>query len=205
MLFNPLDIIYRIPALLIAITVHEYAHGRVSQALGDPTPGRSGRLSLNPIHHLDPIGSLMILLVGFGWAKPVPVNPNYYKNPRLGMAIVGLAGPVSNFVSAIVLGRLGSFFINAPFGSMIEPFLFWLVAINVILGVFNLIPIPPLDGSKLLAYFIPERSLNAYWQFERYGILVLVAVLFFFGTAMWSVLTPVVNFILGATGLPIGL
>lgn len=206
MLGNPLILLYRIPALLVAITVHEYAHGRVSEAFGDPTPRWSGRLSLNPIRHLDMLGSLMILLVGFGWAKPVPVNPNYYKNPRRDMALVGLAGPITNFVTAIILGRLGFFFLTGPLGSsdlapILGDFLIWIVLINIALGLFNLVPIPPLDGSKVLAYFVPDRLLPAYWQLEKYGILILLLVLFVSGNILWQILTPLMRFVLGVAGL----
>ncbi len=201
MLGDPFEIFYRIPALLVGITVHEYAHGRVSDALGDPTPRWSGRLSLNPIHHLDLVGSLMILLVGFGWAKPVPVNPNYYRNPRRDMMLVGLAGPLTNFATAILAGRLGSLLLGGVAGGAFLPFIEWIVLINVALGIFNLLPIPPLDGSKVLAYFVPARSLPAYWQLERYGMLILLVVVFVFGGLLWGMLEPIFRLMLALAGL----
>lgn len=208
LLFNNLyELLFIIPAFLVAITVHEYAHGRASTALGDPTPKMSGRLSLNPLKHLDFLGTLMILLVGFGWAKPVPVNPNYYRNPRRGMALVGLAGPFTNFATAIIVGRLGSFVLGFFTGGGLIPLLLvtffeMTVIINVILGSFNLVPIPPLDGSKVLAYFIPDHMLRTYWKIEQYGILILLMVLFFFREGLWRMLGPVANFVLNIAGLP---
>ncbi len=174
--------IFSLPAILVAITVHEYAHGYVSYKLGDPTAKSLGRLSLNPLHHLDPIGALLMLLVGFGWAKPVPVNARYFKNPRKGMALVSVAGPASNILLAILsaliylLSILG---FNAMLGAVnVSEFMFkcmqyWLLfwqinhVMNLSFALFNLIPLPPLDGSKILSLFIPKKHFIWLLQHER--------------------------------------
>ncbi|MHB0975653.1 MAG: site-2 protease family protein [Candidatus Aquicultorales bacterium] len=163
----------------------------------------SGRLSLNPIKHLDILGLLMILFAGIGWAKPVPVNPYYYKNPRRDMALVGLAGPAANFATAFVIGRVGMFLLANPAFAGLETFVFYGAYINIILGFFNLVPIPPLDGSKIIAYFIPDRFLNTYWKLEKYGILLVFLLVFIFGRVLWGVLTPLVNLMLGIAGIPV--
>ena len=167
-----------IPAVLIAITIHEYAHGYVAWKLGDPTAKSNGRLSLNPMHHLHPIGALMMLLVGFGWAKPVPVNPRYFKNPRKGMAMVSIAGPISNiamaFLSALiymalfpVLSRFVSLTGNESLAISILEFLYISHILNLSFALFNLMPLPPLDGSKLLFLAIPEKYYYRVMQYEK--------------------------------------
>jgi len=188
--------LFRIVALLVAITVHEFSHGKVADLLGDSTARNSGRLSLNPIRHLDPLGSLMVILVGFGWAKPVPVNPSNFRNPQRDMMYVGLAGPLANFATAFIFGlpiRMGLF----PHQTILSGVIETIVWINTALGVFNLLPIPPLDGSNVLAAFLPRRVLPSYWAWERYGILVLFLVIFVFGGVFISgILFPIVNFLL---------
>ena len=167
--------LYSIPAVLIAIILHEYAHGFVSWKLGDPTPKLDGRLSLNPLNHLDPIGTLCLLVFHMGWAKPVQINPNYYKNPKLGTVLVSLAGPATNFVIAFI-SMFGLVKITT------EGALFWilydLVVINIGLGIFNLIPIPPLDGSKVLSAILPERLYFGYMKYEKYFMLILLVLLY---------------------------
>ena len=156
--------LYRIPALLLALTFHELAHGWIAYRLGDDTAKSHGRLTLNPLAHIDPIGLLALFLVGFGWAKPVPVNPLYFKGDRQrGMLLVGLAGPVTNFILAFItlfiIGALPTAIGAVPHiqGILVTTFRY-----NVLLGVFNLLPIPPLDGSKVLAYFLPRSFLQTY-------------------------------------------
>src|SRR5690606_27408402 len=135
----------------LALSMHEFAHGAVSYRLGDPTPAYAGRLTLNPLAHLDLMGSLAFLIsiqagLGFGWAKPVPVDPRYYRNYKKGLVLVGLAGPLANFTLAFVFSLLLKVLINNPFWVQ---FLLINILVNISLGVFNLVPIPPLDGSKV--------------------------------------------------------
>lgn len=171
------DLIYIVPAALIAIIFHEMAHGLVSHWQGDPTPKQEGRLSLNPARHLDPVGTLCLIFFGFGWAKPVHVNPQYYRNPRLGMVFVALAGPLMNFIVALitfvflVLGRMYNF------AFWIQSLLWFIIVINIGLGVFNLLPIPPLDGSKLIGALIPDKYYYTYLRYEKYGMILLVVLL----------------------------
>ena len=183
-------IIVRIPAVLLALSVHEAAHGWMAYKLGDPTAKMMGRVTLNPVKHLDPIGTLSMLLLGFGWAKPVPFNPHNFKKFRSGSALVALAGPVSNFLMAIVgyivylsmmiILQQNPAIMQSNFSiayqalfNMAEMFF----ALNISLGVFNLIPIPPLDGSKVLFSFLPAKAYNFILNFERYGLFILFIVL----------------------------
>ncbi len=172
--------LYSIPAVLIAIILHEYAHGFVSWKLGDPTPEVDGRLSLNPLNHLDPIGTLCLLVFHMGWAKPVQINPNYYKNPKLGTVLVSLAGPVTNFIIAFIsMFGLVKVVYSGIIDGPIYYILMYLVVINIGLGIFNLIPIPPLDGSKVLSAVLPERLYFGYMKYERYFMLLLLAMVYF--------------------------
>jgi len=142
------DMIFRIPALLAALTIHEYAHARTAALLGDPTPRLMGRLTLNPVAHLDPLGLIMLWLFKFGWAKPVPINPYYFKDGRKGVMLVSLAGPGSNvllaFITAVMIGLLSKYqFLTAGWSKVL-----WLTySYNIIFAIFNLLPLPPLDGS----------------------------------------------------------
>ncbi|MDO4516032.1 MAG: site-2 protease family protein [Bacillota bacterium] len=178
--------VLRIAAILLCLVVHEVCHGLAAWKLGDPTAKMSHRLSLNPLHHLDVFGLLMMVTVGFGWAKPVPVDPRYFKKPKQGMAITALAGPASNFVLAY-LAALGANALAAVMTargetagvSMAFQFCYLLVLLNIGLGVFNLIPFPPLDGSKVVAMFLPDRLYIRWMQLERYGMILLMAVLWF--------------------------
>lgn len=176
----------RIAAVLLCLVVHEVCHGLAAYWLGDPTAKRSHRLSLNPIHHLDPFGLLMMVVVGFGWAKPVPVDPRYFKNPKRGMAITALAGPVSNFILAYVSALVysGLYAVMVVKGettglSLALSFFSVLILLNIGLGIFNLIPFPPLDGSKVLAMFLPDRWYIRWMRLERYGMIILMALLWF--------------------------
>ncbi len=187
----------RIPALLIAVTIHEYAHGRVALEFGDPTAQRAGRLTFNPISHLDPIGTLMIILAGFGWAKPVPVNPYNFSDYRKGMLWVSLAGPLSNFAMAflvVILFRLmaaGDALYGLPY---VADFLSVMITLNILLGVFNLIPIPPLDGSKILTSLVPPSKLGAYQAIEPYAPILLLMLLF--TGVLGVIIFPLMNIIL---------
>ena len=177
------SLLYTAPAALIAITLHEFAHGMVSYWLGDPTPLAQGRLSLNPLEHLDPIGTVCLVFMGFGWAKPVNVDPSYYKKPKQGMALVALAGPLMNllvaFVFSFMFAAAVKFFTpgNAFLNYLIS-FLKYTVLINIGLGVFNLIPLPPLDGSKLAAWLLPDKAAlwlirHELWFAVVLGILII--------------------------------
>ena len=176
---NPLMIVGFVPAILIALTFHEYAHARVAYAYGDQTAARAGRLTLNPTSHLDPIGTLMILIVGIGWARPVPINPYRVRDTRQGLLWVSLAGPLTNF--ALALATILVAVVVGSMGVMNELFrftLFYLVQINIILGIFNLLPIPPLDGSKILNSLLPPSSLGILRQIEAYAPIILILVVF---------------------------
>lgn len=180
------SMLLRVAAVLLCLVVHEVSHGLAACYLGDPTAKQSNRLSLNPLHHLDPFGLLMMVVVGFGWAKPVPVDPRYFRRPKQGMAITALAGPVSNFVlaylSAIVYSALCAVAVvrgETTGLSLALEFFAVLVTLNIGLGIFNLIPFPPLDGSKVVAMFLPDRLYLLWMRLERYGMLVLMALLWF--------------------------
>ena len=180
---NYAQLILFIPAILLALTVHEYAHGMTAYRLGDPTAKNMGRLTLNPLAHLDLVGTLALLIVHFGWAKPVPVNPYYFSNPRRDMIWVSLAGPASNIMLAFVAGLVQNFLIDSGiihFMSVPHIMLSFLVFINLMLAFFNLIPIPPLDGSKIVAGLLPIQYLPKWEAFERVGWIVIIG-LFFFG------------------------
>ena len=172
------ELIYIVPAVIIAIVFHELAHGIVSYWLGDPTPKSERRLSLNPFRHLDPVGTLCLIVFHFGWAKPVRVNPEYYRNPRLGMVFVALAGPITNFIIALIFQILlvaALFF--APRTSWLHHLLYNITIINIGLGVFNLLPVPPLDGSKLIGALIPEKYYFTYLKYEIFGMILLLVLL----------------------------
>ena len=160
--------LYIIPAALIAIMCHELCHGLMSYLLGDPTPKEQGRLSLNPLKHLDLMGTLCLILFKFGWAKPVQVDPRYYKNPKWGMALVALAGPLANFILAFISGLIYVLILKyAPYSELIQILLYfvtYLMVINIGLGIFNLIPIPPLDGSKIVGVILPNESYHKYMK-----------------------------------------
>lgn len=171
-------------AVLLAISVHEMCHGFAAYFLGDKTAKYMGRLSLNPLRHIDPIGALCLLLFGFGWAKPVMVNSAYFKKPKRDMALTALAGPVSNFLLAFVallifklLTLTPLFYSTSRLAELIVVFLTTLVSMNIGLGVFNLLPIPPLDGSKIFLSLLPPRLYYDIMRYEHLGWLILVVAL----------------------------
>lgn len=167
------DMLLRLLSVLLCLTVHETCHGLAAYALGDPTAKRQNRLSLNPLRHIDWLGLAMMVAVGFGWAKPVPVNPNYFKNPKRGMAITALAGPVSNFVLALALLLALRFWFMTSIGGAWMYFLLDTAILSIGLGIFNLIPIPPLDGSKVAAVLLPDKAYRLLMRYERIGMILL--------------------------------
>ena len=178
-----LSIVTRLAAVLLCLRVHESCHGLAAYALGDPTARREHRLSLNPLRHIDWFGLLMMFVAGFGWAKPVPVNPNYFKKPKQGMALTALAGPVSNFLLALLMLLAARIFCDVAAYSeanqRILDFLLMVALLSIGLGLFNLLPIPPLDGSKVLFAVLPDGTYNQLMRYERYGMLLLFALVFF--------------------------
>ena len=206
-MFNSFDfssMIFRVPALLLAIAIHEYAHAQCAESLGDPTPRLMGRLTLNPMAHLDPVGALLLVLCGFGWAKPVAINENNFRNRHEGVIKMALSGVGANlflcFLAALlaaVMSKLGMM------SEMVYKFLLWLQLYNVWFAFFNLIPIPPLDGYRLLLELLPGRMA---WDFNnivgRYGMWILLA-LVFTGVIGWLINPParlfmmLINSILG--------
>lgn len=171
-------LIISLPIILVTITIHEFAHAKVADMLGDPTPRMAGRLTLNPISHIDPIGFLMLIMVRFGWAKPVPINPYNFSDPRRGSLLVSLAGPFSNFIFAFILARLYRF-LPVFYGDLLPAIISYTIWINLALGVFNLIPVPPLDGSHVLEYFLPYHQMENYYRIQQYGFLILVVIILF--------------------------
>ena len=164
--------------VLLCLTVHETCHGLAACALGDPTARKMHRLSFNPLHHIDWLGLASMLVCGFGWAKPVPVDMRYFKNPKAGMAATALAGPVSNFLLSLLMLFLASLLYRfAPvtgFTVWLLSFLMVTARLSVGLGLFNLLPVPPLDGSKVLFALLPERAYLTLMRYERFGMLVLL-------------------------------
>lgn len=161
--------------VLLSLSVHEMSHGLTAYLIGDKTAKYSGRLSINPLHHLDPIGAICLFLFGFGWAKPVPVNPWNFKNKKWGMALTAFGGPLSNLILAfiayviyVVVGRWDGLW------GLISIICYYLIICNVGLGLFNLIPIPPLDGSKILGAVLPQNLYFKFMEYERYGFIILI-------------------------------
>lgn len=190
-----------LPIFLLALSFHETAHGYVASKLGDPTARSLGRLTLNPLKHLDPIGFLCMILFGMGWAKPVPVDTRYFKKPRRDMALTALAGPLSNVLMAAIfalvlrLSYTGLEFISIGNSTTATVLSIWLsflmlgIRLNAMLAVFNMIPVSPLDGGRILNFFLPSRLVYKMSRYERVISLVLMAAL------MVGVLTPVINFL----------
>ena len=178
------DTMLRVAAVLICLIIHETCHGIAAFFLGDPTAKRNHRLSLNPLRHIDWIGLAAMVLTGVGWAKPVPVNPNYFKHPKQGMAITALAGPVSNLLLALwlLLGARLMYTHAVATGQINETLFYFLMntaLMSIGLGLFNLIPIPPLDGSKVLAVLLPDRQYDWLMRYERFGMLIIMALVCF--------------------------
>ena len=193
------------PPILLALTFHEFMHGWVAYRLGDPTAKLAGRLTMNPLVHLDPIGTIMIFLVRFGWAKPVPVNPRYFSQPKRDMLLVSVAGPAANILLAFLSGLLlrsiyaGTFnFLPVNILKPVYNMVNFSLQINLALAIFNLLPVPPLDGSKILYGLLPYRYEYIYEYLERYGPFVLMGLILFGMVTRISILGafiyPFVNF-----------
>ena len=177
-------LIIRLIVALTALPVHECAHAYAAMRMGDHTAERQGRLTLNPFAHFDPIGTTAIILFGFGWAKPVPINPLNFNNPKKGMMLSALAGPLSNiglaFLSMVfykLVPLLSYIGVGVSFVSTLSTFFYYAMTINISLGVFNLIPIPPLDGSRIATYFLPQRTYFKIMQYESYILIAFFLVL----------------------------
>lgn len=207
---DTLILIFQFIVLIFSVMIHEISHGFMAERLGDKTARDAGRLTLNPLKHIDPFGSIVLPLllyisnssILFGWAKPVPYNPFNLKNPKTGGAVIALAGPVSNFMLALIFGvliRVGMAFgymPDTPLSLMFQV----IVYINILLGVFNLVPIPPLDGSKVLFGFLPSKFIKpeVFGFLERYGMIILVLFMFF----GFRLIYPIIGWIFGIfTGL----
>lgn len=219
LIVNVLPIVIQVAIVLVCITIHEVSHGRAARLLGDPTAEAMGRLSFNPLRHIDPFGTIMLPfllaisgLPPFGYAKPVPVDPRYFRDHRVGMFLTGMAGPASNLVAAGVgavafraLG-LSTNQIGGSLGlggSLLVYGLLMFVEINVVLAVFNMLPIPPMDGSRVLPLFLSDKGMYYYRQFERYGILIVFLIILIprlhdlvFG-AIFAVINPIITFLVG--------
>lgn len=205
-----ISLVSQVVAALICIIFHECAHGFAADRLGDHTARQRGRLSWNPLRHIDPFGLVMMVVAGVGWAKPVPVNPGNFRHPKRGMAITALAGPVANFVMAFVATLLLSLLYHSTLNLWAQPvyfifvLLYQIAMLSVGLGVFNLIPIPPLDGSKVLFSFFPDRIYFTILRYERYIMLALFALIFFgvFDVPLNYGIRHVMRWICLLTGMP---
>jgi len=192
--------IIMLPAILIAFTFHEYAHAYVADKLGDKTPRFQGRLTLNPIAHIDPIGFIAVLIFGFGWAKPVQVNPSAYKNYHKDDLKVSLAGPIANFLVAIVATLILGVYMNFAYGVLpsalnivLSSMIFSILRLNIFLGLFNLIPVPPLDGFSLLRDLSPKTFYKFQEKFYQYQMLIMLFLLYFGGRIIAVPANAIVN------------
>jgi len=192
-----ITILLRIQGLLFAISVHESAHGLVAYLQGDDLPKRQGRITLNPLPHIDLFGAIALILFGFGWAKPVVTDPTRYKNPKVGMGLTALAGPVANILSAIVFAIVLKYIdkYNLITNRYLQIMIQEAYLINVYLAIFNLLPIPPLDGSKILFIFAPNRYVEFYYRYEVVGQIILITCIFFAPFLLSYVLQPIAYFI----------
>lgn len=188
-----LETVIYIFAFIIAVVTHEFAHGYIAYLLGDPTAKRAGRLTFNPLAHVDPLGIVAMVIFRVGWAKGVPVNPNNFKNRRLGTILVSLAGITTNFIIAIIAALVFRF-VNLQM-PLLYQFLFILAYVNIMLGVFNLLPFPPLDGSKVLFSILPGRLEYFFSKNERYFYLILMVLIFTnrIGPIIWPIISKIVE------------
>ena len=192
---QPEVLIVLLPILIFSLCFHEFSHGYIAYRLGDKTAARNGRLTLNPMAHLDPIGSLMILFVGFGWAKPVPVNPINFANPRIDMMKVAFAGPASNLLLAFIAGLINRYAsYNDFFNSVIlENTLFFFIFINIALAVFNMLPVAPLDGSQIFGNMIIKNNPELAMKLQMYGPKILMLAILIGVLTPFSLLGTIMN------------
>lgn len=194
----PDNLIFVIPSLLLALTVHEFAHAWVSYRLGDPTPKYQGRLTLNPLAHIDPLGLVMLMLFRFGWGKPVEIDPRHYRNRRQGVLLVSLAGPGANIITAFVLMvGYAVWSLTAPgfVPEFVPQLLGMALMYNILIALFNMLPVPPLDGSKVLASILPPKYSYQFQSFaQQWGLFILLALI---ATGLTGrILTPLSNLLL---------
>jgi Zn-dependent protease len=204
---NPIEIIYLIPVILLSLSFHEFSHAFMSYKLGDPTAKNQGRLTLYPMRHLDPLGTIMIFIsslsgYGIGWAKPVPINPVYYKNRKAGTVIVSLAGPVSNIFLALLFA-FPLLYVNSKYGpqsmssssfaAIIYNLSMFFFYINISLAIFNILPVPPLDGSKILSGILPTRQYYKFMQHENTIGVIFLLIIFIFPNQLGAVMSPIIH------------
>jgi Zn-dependent protease len=188
-------------AIIVALTIHEFSHALAGKLQGDPTAELDGRLTLNPLSHIDWLGFALLVIVGFGWAKPTPFNPYNLKFKKWGAALVALAGPISNAIVVVLIGTVLAIVVrttNLPADNLMIRFFLLLIEINVLLGIFNLFPIPPLDGSKVLYSFIGDRYPHVVQFLETYGTYLLIAFIIFGGGFLTSLFQIVYSVVLNA-------
>ncbi|WFD08797.1 site-2 protease family protein [Tepidibacter hydrothermalis] len=173
-----IDFLIILPGILMAISIHEFGHGYAAYILGDDTAKKSGRLSLNPLKHIDPIGFLMLIIVHFGWAKPVPINSNRFKHKRIGLFLVSIAGVICNIILAIICIYLYKYELRYVNMYALNSIILSAVSINIGFAVFNLLPIPPLDGSKIILSILPNRLHYYYFKYEYIGSIILIVLMF---------------------------
>ncbi|MBE6082057.1 MAG: site-2 protease family protein [Tissierellaceae bacterium] len=181
-----------LPGLLTAIVFHEFAHGFVAYKLGDPTAKNAGRLTLNPFKHIDLIGFIFLMVFRFGWAKPVPINPNYFKNRKKDTILVSAAGPIINFIIALFFSLIVS--VDIIHNNLILNIVIITIWYNIMLGLFNLLPLPPLDGSKVLASMLPDKYEYYFYKYEKY--LYIILLLLIVTGLIDKILSPLINIVL---------